>query len=406
MDQPEVFDVIINGITLESSLFGVLLSLSGLNVLQISKKDFYGEHEATLTLNELREAVHSRQLAGNILLDDFQASNILIDLCPKIIYADSKTVELLVSTNVNNYLDFTFTNKTCILQNGRISSLPLTVMELIESPILSLNAKRTVSKLLHTSRTSVELSPEDLCLSLEQFAVNNGLDEESYNFIKNAVVLGSNKTSSLVNFFRSVGKFSDSSFITPFYGYGELTQAFARLIAVLGGTQALAANVADDVLYVRGAPACQVSYSRYIEFEDKIYPYTLLVLDGADSVNFPVKSFLYHVEEDCWMWRSSCKLNANKVYSTLVISKGLYSLESLAPICNLDQVLFHYVQAPGTGSFSESDDIFDSAFKAAESVVSSLGKSLRLDRSLANLNVVADQEQDIDSLTASLDAIL
>lgn len=266
----EAYDFIVLGTGLKECILSGILSIEGKKVLHIDRNDFYGGKSTSLTpLKALFD-----MFGVNKDLEAFQrGKDWNVDLIPKFIMANGNLVKLLLHTGVLRYLDFKQVDGSYVFQGGSIHKVPCSETEALSSDLMSLFEKRRFRKFLvwvmnvdasdPSTWSTVYSEPKDLrkdCI-IHAFRAFE-LEDDTQNFIGHAICLypddcykdtvpASEVTDRIQLYSKSMLRYGKSPYVYPLYGLGELSQAFARLSAVHGGTYMLNRPV-DEIVFENG----------------------------------------------------------------------------------------------------------------------------------------------------------
>lgn len=201
------------------------------------------------------------------------AEDILVDLTPRPIMAAGALVDLLVRTNVGHYLDFRPVDGLYLQFDSSvgIQRVPASRADVFQHTYVTVIEKRRLTRFI---KRCIELSEESAAESAESaglaqlpetsstptpessfhtFMAEMSLSEKLQRFILHSVLFcapGAPLTfaegrSRVRLFHDSLMRFgTQTPFLYPNYGTGELAQAFCRLCAVHGGTYVLRRGVA------------------------------------------------------------------------------------------------------------------------------------------------------------------
>lgn len=246
----EKFDYIISGTSLYKSILSAALSRAGQKVLHVDPNAYYGsEYEASFDLKTFID--QNEHILGpkyeNFADDKNLNRKFILDLCPRLLYANGSMVKLLVKSKICRYLEFRNVGGFFIEDEDKLISVPCSKSALFTTGSLTPLEKRKMMKFIS------ENSNEDA----EEAAAANHPDEDTIfgeylktldltprleKYITSCLAFSSkNDTLKTVKhridlFLTSYGKYGQSAFLFPLYGNAELHQAFCRLSAVFGAT--------------------------------------------------------------------------------------------------------------------------------------------------------------------------
>ena len=166
------------------------------------------------------------------------------DLFPKLIYATDPFVDMIVKSSVTKYLEFKAVNKIITVLDGRLTVVPASRADVFTSKTVSVLEKRLLMRFVtfvmeldkHTDETQ-QYNPRPFI----DFMEHMGLNAKLKSLIKSSIAQVEDDTLTEVAlersqfFLQSIGRYSNSPYLWPVYGIGELPQAFCRMSAVFGG---------------------------------------------------------------------------------------------------------------------------------------------------------------------------
>ncbi|CAK0786781.1 Rab GDP dissociation inhibitor beta [Coccomyxa viridis] len=250
----ETYDAIVLGTGLKECILSGLLSVDGLKVLHMDRNNYYGGESASLSLQQLYERFR-QGVKPPASLGPSRDYN--VDMVPKFIMNSGELVRILVHTDVTKYLEFKGVDGSYVLNKGRVEKVPATDYEALRSPLLGLFEKRRLRSFLLFVQGYDERDPKTQkgynLRKMPMGAVYKeyGLDPMTVDFIGHAIALHRDDSymsepawptvQKIKMYYESLMRFegTNSPYIYPLYGLGELPQAFARLSAVYGGTYML-----------------------------------------------------------------------------------------------------------------------------------------------------------------------
>ncbi|CAL5222149.1 g4472 [Coccomyxa viridis] len=250
----EDYDAIVLGTGLKECILSGLLSVDGLKVLHMDRNNYYGGESASLSLQQLFERFRQGQKPPASL---GPSRDYNVDMVPKFIMNSGELVRVLVHTDVTKYLEFKGVDGSFVLNKGRVEKVPATDYEALRSPLLGLFEKRRLRSFLLFVQGYSERDPKSHKgynlhkMSMGALYKEYGLDPMTVDFIGHAIALHRDDSymampawptvQKIKLYYESLLRFeqTNSPYIYPMYGLGELPQAFARLSAVYGGTYML-----------------------------------------------------------------------------------------------------------------------------------------------------------------------
>ncbi|SCU78958.1 LADA_0A08834g1_1 [Lachancea dasiensis] len=158
---PEKVDVLLVGTGLVESILAAALSWQGSRVLQIDSNSYYGDTSATLTIDQLKQWVqdvnqgsmkcyesaklHISSMMGRGV---YRSRDFGIDLSPKILFAKSDLLSILLKSRVHQYLEFQSLSNFHTYENDSFERLTNTKQEIFTNPSLPLMTKRNLMKFI------------------------------------------------------------------------------------------------------------------------------------------------------------------------------------------------------------------------------------------------------------------
>ncbi|KAJ3025220.1 UNVERIFIED_CONTAM: Rab proteins geranylgeranyltransferase component A [Siphonaria sp. JEL0065] len=263
------YDVLILGTGATEALLAAALSRHGLKVAHVDPNERYGGTGAVVSLEELLALDLDgceKELAEDIapLLKD--SRRFTLELSPKLIYSSGSLVDVMIKSNVSNYLEFRALETTQLLWENALESVPCSKEDIFKNESIGLLEKRRLMKLLSqfvdasaaTTTTNndgeigtVEQVDAEELSPFAEFLEKQGLLPKSRAILFNAIGLFLNKhdvqrvtkkegIAAVKQYLGSIGRFGATPFLSGVYGTSsEVSQAFCRVCAVHGGTYIL-----------------------------------------------------------------------------------------------------------------------------------------------------------------------
>lgn len=254
----EKFDYIISGTSLYKSILSAALSRAGQKVLHVDPNSYYGsEFETSFDLKTLSEKQNTSETILGPKFSEFSSNKnlnrkFIIDLCPRLLYANGSMVKLLIDSKIHKYLEFRHVGGFYIEDESKLLSVPCSKSALFTTTSLTAVEKRKMMKFINentsekdssnqnsTSNSKNEISDQtifgdylktlDLTPKLEKYITSClafSSKDDTLKMVKHRIDL----------FLTSYGRYGQSAFLFPLYGNAELHQAFCRLSAVFGAT--------------------------------------------------------------------------------------------------------------------------------------------------------------------------
>ncbi|KAH8860743.1 Rab GDP dissociation inhibitor alpha [Schistosoma japonicum] len=263
----EKYDVIVLGTGLKECILSSLMSMEGNKVLHIDRNSYYGGDTTSIT------PIESLFQWFKVTADTtkFQRGRDWnVDLISKFLMANGKLVKILVDTGVTRYLEFRSVEGIYVYHSECIHKVPCNEGEALNTKLMDLFKKRRSRKLLvwamnvdadnPSTWNHIYPSPMDIKKDTISHAFSSfNIDKDTQDFIGHAICLFQDDSykdsipaieviSRIQLYSQSVCRFGKSPYLYPLYGLGELSQAFARLSAVHGGTYMLDKEIDELVM--------------------------------------------------------------------------------------------------------------------------------------------------------------
>ncbi|GMI68957.1 Rab escort protein [Hibiscus trionum] len=295
---PTTFDLIVIGTGLPESIIAAAASTASKSVLHLDPNPFYGSHFSSLPLADLPSFLSShstspsppgsassdehhdfslldlstRPLYSSIdissfspdLLDQYSRKFNLDVAGPRVFFCADKSIELILNTGANQYMEFKSIDATFVGDNkGNLLNVPDSRAAIFKDKSLGLMEKNLLMRFFKlvqghfAGEQDVKISDEDLQSPFVDFLNKMGLPPKIKSFILYAIAMEDYdqedtgvcgdllKTKDGINqlalYNASIGRFQNASgaLLYPIYGQGELSQAFCRRAAVKGCTYVL-----------------------------------------------------------------------------------------------------------------------------------------------------------------------
>lgn len=257
-------DVLICGTGLMESILAAALSWQGTRVLHLDSNNYYGDNSATLTIEQIKNWFVCSKLNKtgfkaykNIKLDineqDFKINSrdYGIDLSPKILFAKSSMLNLLIKSRVYHYLEFQSLSDFHTFENDSFGKLVGSKEDIFTNDSLDFLSKRKLMKFLKFIVDDEYLShinDEDLKSDFKGYLTKNfKLDDKFANELIFTLGLNNNPHINTCDGLKSIRRYLLSlniygnfpTLYSKFGGPGEISQGFCRSAAVAGTTYKL-----------------------------------------------------------------------------------------------------------------------------------------------------------------------
>ncbi|KAM9846874.1 rab proteins geranylgeranyltransferase component A 1 isoform 2-T2 [Aulostomus maculatus] len=172
-----------------------------------------------------------------------------IDLVSKLMYSRGSLVDLLIKSNVSRYAEFKNITRILTYRHGNVEQVPCSRADVFASRQLSVVEKR---KLMRFLTSCVEDSEEQQAYNGRpylEFLKDQQLGDNLQHFLLHSIAMATEETPTEVglastrHFLRCLGRYSNTPFLFPVYGLGEIPQCFCRMCAVFGGIYCLRHSV-------------------------------------------------------------------------------------------------------------------------------------------------------------------
>jgi RAB protein geranylgeranyltransferase component A len=259
------FDAVILGTGLVNSITAAALSKAGYKVAHIDSNAYYGDEEASLSLEEVVKWVDSSTSTSSTCRFQrisrspnvpSQSRQYSICLQPAIIPSVGPLISSLVSSGVAKYNGFKLLESVSIYDSpGKVKSVPGSKEDIFKNKQISLIEKRRLMRFLTFAAGEFEDQKElegKAELPFPEFLRTIfSLSEEIASVITYALAfcMSPNEPAlptlvRLRKYLRSGGRYGPSPFLIGHYGgIGDIAQGFCRASAVSGGVYILGRNI-------------------------------------------------------------------------------------------------------------------------------------------------------------------
>lgn len=268
-------DVLIMGTGLVESILAAALSWQGVEILHIDNKQYYGDLTSTLTIDQLKkwcmevnqgkiQHFHDAQfyMPGGKLKDQFHSKDYGIDLTPKIMFAQSDLLSLLIKSRVYKYLEFQSLSNFHVFENDNFNKkLSNTTKEdIFTDQSLSLVTKRYLMKFLkfvlqdNNDSNKKSMLQDNANVPIGEFLTKNfNLETPQINELVYSIGLCAKTTTKTPEALTRIKRFLVSFdvygnfpvMVLKYGGPGEISQGFCRSAAVAGTTYKLNTTLVD-----------------------------------------------------------------------------------------------------------------------------------------------------------------
>ena len=161
----EEYDYVISGTSLYKSIRSAALSRAGQKVLHVDPNTYYGsENEASFDLaifTDLNETEKGPKYEEFVSSKDLNRKFVL-DLCPRLLYANGSMVKLLVKSKICRYLEFRNVTGFFIEDSGKLISVPCSKSALFTTTNLSVLEKNKMMKFIKDNSSEEDEARKDI----------------------------------------------------------------------------------------------------------------------------------------------------------------------------------------------------------------------------------------------------
>ena len=188
------------------------------------------------------------------------------DLWPKLIYATDPFVDLIVKSTITKYLEFKAVNMIITVLDRNLTLVPASRADVFTSKSVSVLEKRLLMRFV-TFVIELDKHEEELerfkSRLFTEFMRHLNLSEKLQSLIQSSIAQVEEGAFTGVALERSrfyllsIGRYSNSPYLWPVYGLGELPQAFCRMSAVFGGCYMLRKEIQYlNLIQTEGVTKC------------------------------------------------------------------------------------------------------------------------------------------------------
>ncbi|KAH3671761.1 hypothetical protein WICMUC_004572 [Wickerhamomyces mucosus] len=351
---PEEVDVVIAGTGLVESILAAALSWQGSNVLHIDSNDYYGDSTATLTINQLIKWVErvNKGLINNYknamlyfpnnteleYQNLIQSKDYGIDLTPKILFAKSDLLSLLIKSRVYKYLEFLPLSSFHFFENDNFEKMNNSKKNIFINQSISLINKRSLMKFIKFSinwENSLEIWNDYKKKSIKEFLQDKfKLELNQINELIFAIGLCNNDTISTPEALTRIKRYLISFDVygnfpvmySKYGGAGEISQGFCRSAAVAGTTYKLNTKILN---YDPISKIAKLSDNSKVKINEK------LIISSTQSTSFlssstsqtttasyEIQRLTVIVKKSCSEWFENNESSAIVVFPTNSLKSG------------------------------------------------------------------------------------
>lgn len=391
---PEEVDVVIIGTGMVESVLAAALSWQGSSVLHIDKNDYYGDTSATLTVDQIKKwvnGINSGEVKGytNAKLyvstligpNRYASRDFGIDLSPKVLFAKSDLLSILVKSRVYQYLEFQSLSNFHTYENDSFEKLTNSKQKIFTDQKLPLMTKRNLMrfiKFVFNWEQQPEIWQPYQDRTLEEFLTEKfKLEKAQISELIFSIGLCYNMNAKMPAVFQRIRRYLSSFDVygpfpvlySKYGGPGEVSQGFCRSAAVGGATYKLNEQL---VSYNPSTKVATFSDGSNVKVTEKVIASPTQA--PPDSQNIPQQKYEVHrltciVDKPCLEWFNegesaavvvfppgSLKSNNTEVVQALILGPG-------SETCPAGTCIW-YLSTSQQGSKAELD--LDAALEAME----------------------------------------
>lgn len=351
---PEEVDIVICGTGLTESILAAALSWQGSNVLHIDSNDHYGDSTATLTVNQLTswvQRVNKGEIANykDAVLyipsdNDFQSllksKDFGIDLIPKILFAKSDLLSVLIRSRVYKYLEFLPLSSFHFYENDNFEKMHNTKSDIFQNQSLSLHAKRNLMKFIKfalTWETQQEIWAPYKTRPILQFLLDKfKLEINQINELIFSIGLCTTQEIATPEAMARIKRYLVSFDVygnfpvmhSKYGGCGEISQGFCRSAAVAGTTYKLNTSIES---YDQKTKIAKLSDNSTIKVNEKIVISTTQKSPFTPPVSqYEIQRLTAIVKKSCEEWFEKGESSAIVVFPTGSLkSRNKYAVQAI-----------------------------------------------------------------------------
>lgn len=259
--QQEEYQCVILGSGIKESILAGLLSSAGLKALQMDISSVYGSSSRTLRydeyLGEMKQRFPQQPQFEDLL--GAEGRELYIDLTPKIFLADEGLIQVIAENSLAYCIEFSIIAEQYLVQANKETLIPNTKTAALKSGLCGPFQLIKLHKFMNMIKSYYQASPSEKAAisaqwaSVEEMYRSYGISQSIQTLLGHGVGLYTSESYlkdpptefilRLTTYFRSVARVNgaasskgNSPFLYPKYGISEISQGFARLSAVKGGT--------------------------------------------------------------------------------------------------------------------------------------------------------------------------
>lgn len=358
-------DVLVCGTGMVESILAAALAWQGCEVVHIDANPYYGDHSATLTIDQVEawaDAVRENRVGFRCFQDvqlditgDLKSKDFGIDITPKILFAKSDLLTLLVQSRVYHYMEFLPISNFHTFEKDSFGKMMASKEEIFTSDH-SLTTKRQLMKMMKFiyAHDDVALLEEHKDTLLSDFIkMKFKLEDKYVNELVYTLGLSASPSIKTIEGIARIKRYLDSfniygnfpAIYSKFGGPGELSQGFCRSAAVAGTTYKL--NTHLDSFNEKTGLAVLSDGSK-LKVSEKVICSPSQAPDGAVNLpkqDFQISRLITVVDKPCTEWFNEGESSALVVFPPKSLGDNDYPIQA-------------FILGPGSGCCAENTSIW------------------------------------------------
>lgn len=345
-------DVLVLGTGLSESILAAALSWQGVEVLHVDNGTYYGDLSSTLTIDQMKkwcsDVNHNKikhfkdaqiYIPGGKSTNKFNSKDYGLDLTPKVMFAQSDLLTLLVKSRVYKYLEFQSLSNFHIFENDDFNKKisKTTKGDIFTDQSLSLVTKRYLMKFLkfvlqdNNDEAKVKLIKDNAQVPIDEFLAQQfHLEPPQISELTYSIGLCSKSKTRTPEALSRIKRFLVSFdvygnfpvMVLKYGGPGEISQGFCRSAAVAGTVYKLNTSLVDfdpqlkvakfnDGSHVRIKEKVVISPTQIPKFLQSSYTE---LTNKLNLKTYDVTRLISIVKRDCNEWMSEHESSAIVVF--------------------------------------------------------------------------------------------
>lgn len=344
---PEKTDVLICGTGLSESILAAALAWQGTNVFVTSANDYYGDSAACLTIAQLKswvDRVNQGHEAGFTkaqlyLPRPLESRQYIVDLSPKVMFARSDILSLLIKSRVYRYLEFKPLGTFHTYEEDSFEKVPGSREDIFTDQTLSLMTKRGLMRFMKFVlewETQTDVWEGYQNTPVTKFLVDKfRLEEQQINELVFAIGLCSVADTPtpvalarIKRYLTSLDVYGNFPVLYSMYGSGgELAQGFSRSAAVAGATYKLGAKLVN---FDEATGEATLSDGSRLTVAEKVVvsPDNLLPHTKQERKSTTITRLVAFVAKDCHEWFAENESAAIVVFPPKTLGSNKHAVQA------------------------------------------------------------------------------